>query len=99
MRELGSQSDAQHDDVARAALASRADLIAAVGDMAAALQRVAPDDPRVVAASSDSESLDAMWSALMPRLDRSALILLKASRGVRLERLVPHLTAWATTES
>jgi hypothetical protein len=23
------------------------------------------------------------------------VILLKASRGVRLERLVPHLTAWA----
>ena len=32
---------------------------------------------------------------LAPRLHRDALILLKASRGVRLERLVPHLTTWA----
>lgn len=99
MGELGAQSDAQHDDIARVALASRADIIAAVGEMAAALQRVAPDDARVVSVPSDVQSLDAMWSALMPRLDRSALILLKASRSVRLERLMPQLSAWATTGS
>ncbi|MBL0941073.1 MAG: UDP-N-acetylmuramoyl-tripeptide--D-alanyl-D-alanine ligase [Gemmatimonadaceae bacterium] len=100
MRELGPQSDAQHDEVARAALASRAALIAGVGDMAAALARVAPDDTRVVRAeSANAESLDDMWSALMPRLDKTALILLKASRGVRLERLVPQLAAWATLQS
>jgi UDP-N-acetylmuramoyl-tripeptide--D-alanyl-D-alanine ligase len=39
--------------------------------------------------------IDELWQALSPRLARDAVILLKASRGVRLERLVPHLTAWA----
>ena len=32
---------------------------------------------------------------LETRLQRNAIILLKASRGVQLERLVPHLTTWA----
>ena len=92
MRELGASSDAQHREVAAAALASPADIVAGVGDFAAALRTVAPDDPRVVV----SDDLDALWPLLAPRLDRHAVILLKASRGMRLERLVPHITLWAT---
>ncbi len=93
MRELGATADEQHREVARAALASPADLIVGVGDFAAAFATVAPDDPRVVT----SVELDTLWPLLEPRLDRRAVILLKASRGMRLERLVPQLTAWATT--
>lgn len=92
MRELGASADAQHREVAAVALASPADVIAGVGDFAAALEALAPGDPRVVTATE----LEALWPALEPRLDRRAVILLKASRGMRLERLVPQLTLWAT---
>ena len=92
MRELGLSADAQHREVAAVALASPADVIAGVGDFAAALEALAPGDPRVVTATE----LEALWPALAPRLDRRAVVLLKASRGMRLERLVPQLTLWAT---
>lgn len=91
MRELGPQADALHDDVARRALASRADLVAGVDAMADALRRVAPDDPRVITA----DDVEPLWKTLAPRLAPDAFVLLKASRGVRLERLVPPLEAWA----
>ncbi|MCE2940525.1 MAG: UDP-N-acetylmuramoyl-tripeptide--D-alanyl-D-alanine ligase [Gemmatimonadota bacterium] len=91
MRELGSQADALHDAVARRALASSADVIAGVEAMAAALRRVAPGDARVVVA----DDVEPLWPVLAPRLAPDAVVLLKASRGVRLERLVPRLESWA----
>ncbi|MCU0623330.1 MAG: hypothetical protein MUF53_05625 [Gemmatimonadaceae bacterium] len=91
MRELGAQADALHDDIARRALASRADLLVGADAMAAAFRRVAPADPRVLVA----DEVDAIWPMLGPRLAPDAVVLLKASRGVRLERLVPPLEAWA----
>ena len=91
MRELGAQSAQQHREVARAALASGADLIAAVGDFAEAFAAEAPNDPRVVA----SIEFDALWPLLEPRLTPDAVLLLKASRGMKLERLVPLITDWA----
>ena len=66
-------------------------MIAAVGDFVAAFQRVAPGDSRVVGAAEP----DALWPALAPKLDRRSAVLLKGSRGVRMERLVPKLEAWA----
>jgi UDP-N-acetylmuramoyl-tripeptide--D-alanyl-D-alanine ligase len=93
MRELGAQAEEQHRAVARSALAGRANVIAAFGDFVPAFDSVAPNDPRVVRAPE----FDALWPALEPRLDRDAVILLKASRGATLERLVPFLTAWAAT--
>jgi UDP-N-acetylmuramoyl-tripeptide--D-alanyl-D-alanine ligase len=92
MRELGAHAAAQHRAVAAAALGSRADVIAATGDFAPAFRAVAPGDPRVVV----TDDADGLWDALRPRLARDAVILLKGSRGARLERLVPLLTAWAT---
>lgn len=91
MRELGAKSDALHDDVARAAIAGPFDLIVAVGDFVAAFQRVAPNDSRVIGAADP----EALWPTLAPRLDRRSAVLLKGSRGVRMERLVPKLEAWA----
>jgi UDP-N-acetylmuramoyl-tripeptide--D-alanyl-D-alanine ligase len=91
MRELGAHSEAQHQAVAQVALASPADIIAGVGDFAAAFAVVAPDNQRVVSAAD----LEALWTQLAPRLAPDAVILLKASRGMRLERLVPQLTSWA----
>ncbi len=92
MRELGAHAQRMHLEVARHALASDVEVIAGMGEMAGALDEAAPGDSRVVAAAE----LEELWGALQPKLARDAIILLKASRGVRLERLVPHLTQWAT---
>jgi len=91
MRELGAHSARLHDQVARYALASRAEVIAGIGDLGAALRAAGPGDARVITAAD----VDDLWPLLEPRLAPDAVILLKASRGVQLERLVPHLTAWA----
>jgi hypothetical protein len=37
-----------------------------------------------------------LWELLASRLPRNAIVMLKASRGVRLERLVPLLQEWST---
>jgi UDP-N-acetylmuramoyl-tripeptide--D-alanyl-D-alanine ligase len=92
MRELGPDAARYHDDVARVAIQSPADIIAGIGDFASALRRVAPTDPRVVVAAD----VDDLWPLLTPRLVPGAIILLKASRGVKLERILPHITTWAT---
>ena len=91
MRELGESADKLHDEISRLALASGADVVAGIGDFAISLNRVSPGDKRVVTAGSPEE----LWWLLAPRLAPDAVILLKASRGVQLERLVPHLTTWA----
>jgi UDP-N-acetylmuramoyl-tripeptide--D-alanyl-D-alanine ligase len=92
MRELGAHSARLHDELARYALQSSIDVLAGVGEMGCALRAVADGDPRVLA----DADVDDLWRALEPRLAADSIILLKASRGVRLERLVPLLTAWAT---
>lgn len=91
MRELGDASDRCHDDIARLALESGADLIGGVGEYAKSFARVAGADSRVVASDTVAE----LWPRLEPRMQPDAVILLKASRGVQLEQLVPHLTNWA----
>ena len=91
MLELGPSGPALHDEIARRAVDSGVELIAGVGDMAAALSRVGAPASRIVTAA-DAE---AVWAPLASRLARDAVILLKGSRGVRLERLVPHITRWA----
>jgi UDP-N-acetylmuramoyl-tripeptide--D-alanyl-D-alanine ligase len=91
MLELGANSDRCHDDVARAAVAAPLALIGGVGQFAAALRRVAPHDERIVVAND----IDEMWTALSPHLKDDATILLKASRGAKLERILPHITSWA----
>jgi UDP-N-acetylmuramoyl-tripeptide--D-alanyl-D-alanine ligase len=91
MRELGDQAPRLHEEVARAALASPVEIVAGMGEIAEALRAVGSSDPRVIVAT-DVEDL---WKALEPRLAPDAVILLKASRGVKLERLVPPLTEWA----
>jgi UDP-N-acetylmuramoyl-tripeptide--D-alanyl-D-alanine ligase len=92
MLELGAQADKLHEDVARTALASPIELVVGVGAYADALARVAPGDPRV-ASGADPE---AAWQAVRSRVAPDAVILLKGSRGVRLERLVPVISEWAS---
>ncbi len=93
MRELGAHAAEQHREVARAALASGAELIAAVGDFVAAFAVEAPNDARVITAPD----IDELWPLLSARLAPDAVMLLKASRGMKLERLVPFIHAWAAS--
>jgi UDP-N-acetylmuramoyl-tripeptide--D-alanyl-D-alanine ligase len=95
MRELGTHAERSHREVAETALAAGLDLVCGIGEFADALRRLAPADDRVVTAGD----VDDLWPLLEPRLLPDAAILLKASRGVRLERIVPLLTAWAAQHS
>jgi UDP-N-acetylmuramoyl-tripeptide--D-alanyl-D-alanine ligase len=95
MRELGAASDAMHDAIARDAIGRPLALIVGIGEFALSLKRVAPDDPRVVMAEDAPDAA----SMLLSRAPKTAAILLKGSRGARLERLVAPITAWATAAS
>ncbi|MEO7965572.1 MAG: UDP-N-acetylmuramoyl-tripeptide--D-alanyl-D-alanine ligase [Gemmatimonadaceae bacterium] len=85
MLELGASSDTYHDEIARQALSSKASVIAGVGEFQRPLTSL--NDSRVVVAAD----ADALWPLLRERIPPHALILLKGSRGTRLERLVPRL--------
>jgi UDP-N-acetylmuramoyl-tripeptide--D-alanyl-D-alanine ligase len=91
MRELGPRASELHDEIARKAVESSIEVVAGIGEFARALGTT--NGKRVVTAPD----VDELWPLLRSRLASDAVILLKASRGVKLERLVPHLTAWATT--
>ena len=93
MLEMGEHADRLHDEVARTALDSPVELIVGVGGFADALQRIAPGDSRTVGGADPA----AAWSELRSRLAPDAVILLKGSRGVRLERLVPMIAEWANS--
>jgi UDP-N-acetylmuramoyl-tripeptide--D-alanyl-D-alanine ligase len=95
MLELGPQTPRLHDEVARDALSGNADLVAAIGEFAASLGRIADGDPRVIVAGD----VDELWGKLSPRLAPDAVILLKGSRGMRLERLVTPITEWAKQQA
>ena len=103
MLELGAAAPRMHDELARAALASPLEIVAGIGEFALALDRASADGgtpssdevrQRVVTAPD----VDALWTALAPRLSPDAVVLLKGSRGVRLERLVQPIARWAGVE-
>jgi UDP-N-acetylmuramoyl-tripeptide--D-alanyl-D-alanine ligase len=94
MLELGPTTPRLHDEVAQAALDAGIDVVAAIGEFAAAFGRIAPGDSRVITAD-DAEKV---WPALSSRLAPNAVILLKGSRGMRLERLVEPISKWATQQ-
>ncbi|HMA22344.1 MAG TPA: UDP-N-acetylmuramoyl-tripeptide--D-alanyl-D-alanine ligase, partial [Gemmatimonadaceae bacterium] len=92
MLELGPQGPRLHDEVAQAALDAGIEVVAAIGEFAAAFRRIAPGDSRVITA----DDAELVWPALSSRLAPDAVILLKGSRGMRLERLVEPISKWAT---
>ncbi len=94
MLELGAQAPRLHDELAKRALDDGVEVVAGIGEFAAALDRVAPGDPRVVTA----DELMTLWSRVSSRLTPDAVILLKGSRGMRLERLVEPITNWASAQ-
>jgi UDP-N-acetylmuramoyl-tripeptide--D-alanyl-D-alanine ligase len=94
MRELGAHERSLHEDVARTALASPIEMIGGVGAFGEALQALAPGDPRIVTGAEPA----AVWSGLAPRVKPDAVILLKGSRGVRLEQLLPAIEEWSKSK-
>ena len=62
-------------------------MVAGIGEFARALAAAAPNDARVLTAPDVPD----LWPLLSARLAPDAVILLKGSRGTRLERLIPLL--------
>jgi UDP-N-acetylmuramoyl-tripeptide--D-alanyl-D-alanine ligase len=85
MLELGTAGPALHDEIAALALAGPASIVAGIGEFSRALTSAAPGDSRVIVAADVPE----LWQQLAPRVASDAVILLKGSRGMRLERLIP----------
>jgi UDP-N-acetylmuramoyl-tripeptide--D-alanyl-D-alanine ligase len=97
MRELGAESARLHTAVAERILATRPALVAAVGDFAPAFEELRPKlgATGLLGAATPEEAVP----ALRPLLRPGDVVLLKASRGVQLERVIPLLwPAHATTE-
>ncbi len=92
MRELGPEAPRLHAEVARELVELDPDLLAAVGDFVPALAPYAARlGPRLITAPDVPE----LGALLAPRLRGDEVIVLKASRGVALERILPELLARA----
>ena len=89
MLELGEQSQALHTDVLRDALSRKVDLVVAIGAFAAAASRIppVPGSPEVLAVESPLTA----YARLKEYLVGDEAILLKASRGVELESIMPKI--------
>ena len=95
MLELGASGPALHDEIARRALDGPASIIVGIGEFARALTSAAPNDSRVITVADAPDA----WPTLSSRLAPDAVILLKGSRGTRLERLIPLIEAAAKNRS
>jgi UDP-N-acetylmuramoyl-tripeptide--D-alanyl-D-alanine ligase len=94
MRELGAEAPALHARVARELVELEPDLLAAVGEFVPALEpHAARLGDRLVTAADPL----ALAPLLCERLRGDEVVVLKASRGVALERILPALTARANS--
>jgi UDP-N-acetylmuramyl pentapeptide synthase len=82
---LGAPGPALHDEIAKRALEGPAAIIVGIGEFARALNAAAPNDARIITVADAPDA----WPTLSSRLESDAVILLKGSRGTRLERLIP----------
>ena len=94
MRELGDASPVLHTEIASALVSLKPDLLAVIGEFVPALEpyRAALGDRLLTA--PDAAALAPLLSA---RLGGDELVVLKGSRGVALERLLPDLAARASS--
>jgi len=90
MRELGGAAARLHAEIAEALVALSPDLLGAVGEFVPALApHVSALGGRLVTAADPI----ALGPVLAERLQGDEVVVLKASRGVALERILPALTA------
>ncbi len=94
MRELGAESERLHQQVARELAELKPDLLAVVGDFVPALE---PHRGRFGDTLLTAADPLALAPVLAERLQGDEVIVLKASRGVALERILPALTARANS--
>jgi UDP-N-acetylmuramoyl-tripeptide--D-alanyl-D-alanine ligase len=92
MRELGLHSDGLHRDVAGWLAAMEPELLALVGDFVPAF---AAYRDRYAGRLLEAPDADAMAPLLASRLAGDELVVLKGSRGVTLERILPAILARA----
>lgn len=90
MRELGSLSARAHATVAEHVVRRAPALVGAVGEFVPAFERYRAELGDRLLTAPDPDSLGAQLAA---RLAGDELVLLKASRGVRLERAIPYLVS------
>lgn len=88
MKELGPRSAEFHREIAEALVALAPDLLAAVGDFVPALE---PFRARLGDALLTAVDAPALAPLLRARLRGDELVVLKASRGAALERILPSL--------
>lgn len=94
MLELGDHAAALHAEVAAALAAMEPDLIALVGEFVPAF---APFRERYAGRLLEAADAEAMGPLLGPRLSGDELVVLKGSRGVALERILPYILPRAAT--
>lgn len=96
MRELGADAPRLHAEIARALVELEPDLLAAVGDFVPALAPYAATLGDRLVTAPDALTLG---PRLAERLRGEEVVVLKASRGVALERILPALLAPADPPS
>jgi UDP-N-acetylmuramoyl-tripeptide--D-alanyl-D-alanine ligase len=92
MRELGPESAVLHAEIARALVELKPDLLAAVGEFVPALAPYAEQLGERLLTAVDPPALGPMLEA---KLRGNEVVVLKASRGVALERVLPALATAA----
>ena len=92
MRELGPESGRLHAEVAEQLMLLKPDLLAAVGEFVPPLERHRAELGDRLITAPDAPALGPVLAAA---LQGNEVVVLKASRGVALERILPALTARA----
>jgi UDP-N-acetylmuramoyl-tripeptide--D-alanyl-D-alanine ligase len=92
MRELGAESSALHQEIAAELVDLHPELLAAVGDFVPALEPYAGALRHRLVTAPDPLALA---SRVAQHLRGDEIVVLKASRGVALERILPALKARA----
>jgi UDP-N-acetylmuramoyl-tripeptide--D-alanyl-D-alanine ligase len=87
MLELGAESREQHERMAEAIIATQPDLIGAVGTFADIFERRRKELGKRLVTAGDPDELG---RRLARKLTGDELVLVKASRGVQLEKAIPH---------
>jgi UDP-N-acetylmuramoyl-tripeptide--D-alanyl-D-alanine ligase len=89
MRELGAEAERHHAEIAGALVELGPDLLAAVGEFVPAL---APFRDQLGSTLLTAPDVATLGPLLASRIRPGDLVVLKASRGVALERIIPFLT-------
>jgi UDP-N-acetylmuramoyl-tripeptide--D-alanyl-D-alanine ligase len=94
MLELGKASGAAHRQIAKRLVRAHFDLVAATGDFIDAFAglRIGRNGTGVLT----GDSIEHLWSELAPRLSGDEVVLVKASRGERLEGIVDRLRSFGS---